>query len=307
MRDLLARLVSRLLNRLEHDFNGFHIRLHRRREAALVADRRVVSALFQHALEGMEDLDAPAQRLGKRRRSHRHHHELLEVDIAIGVRAAVQDIHHRHRNRVRAGAAEIAVERQLKRPGRCASRRHRNCEDGIGSQPSLVGRAIERDHFGVERALVGGIHADERAGNLGVHVLDGFEHSLPLVALLVAVAQFNGLMLAGGRATGHNGPRAGAAIEKNFSFYSWIATRVEHLASADFSDRGKRHKCVLFLVDEFRNVVAIVETWLATSLPYEVELYRTWKGRVRALGHCRNDSPRPPRTASVIVPDFHLA
>ena len=228
----------------------------------------------------MEDLDAPAQRLGKRRRSHRHHHELLEVDVAISVRATVQDVHHRHRQRVRAGAAEIAVERELKRSGRGASSGHRNRQDGIGSQPPLVGRAIERDHFGVERALVGGIHTDERRGDLGVHVLDGLQHALPLVALLVAVAQFNGLMLAGGRATGHNGPRAGAAIEKNFGFHSWIATRVKHLASADFSDRGKRHKCVLFLVDEFRNVVAIVETRIAASAMYEVELYRTGKFRV---------------------------
>ena len=33
----------------------------------------------------------------------RHHHEFLEVDAAVGVRAAVQDVHHRHRQRAAAG------------------------------------------------------------------------------------------------------------------------------------------------------------------------------------------------------------
>jgi hypothetical protein len=53
------------------------------------------------------------------------------------------------------------------------------------------------------------------------------------------------------------------------------------------------------LVDEFRNVVAIVETRIAASAMYEVELYRTGKFRVRALGHCPIDSPRT-------VPGTHL-
>ena len=30
-------------------------------------------------------------------RAYRHHHELLKVDVVIGVRSAVEDVHHRHR------------------------------------------------------------------------------------------------------------------------------------------------------------------------------------------------------------------
>ena len=47
-------------------------------------------------------------RLGERARADRHHHELLEVDAAVGVRAAVEDVHHRHRQH---GAADASVER----------------------------------------------------------------------------------------------------------------------------------------------------------------------------------------------------
>ena len=50
----------------------------------------------------MERLGAVAQRLGETRRANRHDHELLEVDVVVGVLAAVDDVHHRHRQRVRA-------------------------------------------------------------------------------------------------------------------------------------------------------------------------------------------------------------
>ena len=46
--------------------------------------------------------------------AHRHDHEFLDVDRVVGVRAAVDDVHHRHGQHVRAGAAEIAVERQVR-------------------------------------------------------------------------------------------------------------------------------------------------------------------------------------------------
>ena len=37
--------------------------------------------------------------------AERHHHEFLEVDAAVGVRAAVEDIHHRRRQHRFGGAA----------------------------------------------------------------------------------------------------------------------------------------------------------------------------------------------------------
>ena len=100
------------MNGFENDFDGLDVRLHRRREAAFVADRGVVAALLEHAFQGVEYLDAPAQRIGERFRSHRHDHEFLKVHIVVGVSAAVEDVHHRRGQNVGAGAAEITVERQ---------------------------------------------------------------------------------------------------------------------------------------------------------------------------------------------------
>ena len=59
--------------------------------------------------------------------------------------AAIDDVHHRNRQRAGRGAADIAVERL-----RCGLRRglgdgERDAEDGIGAEPGLVGRAVELD------------------------------------------------------------------------------------------------------------------------------------------------------------------
>src|SRR5208282_4076502 len=114
---------------------------------------------------------------------------------------------------------------------------------------------IKIDQPGVERALVGRVHPAERFRNLAIDVRNCLQNSLAQVLALVAVTQFHGFMLAGGRATRHNGPRAGAAIQKNFSFNGRIATRVKHLASANFSNTCKRHKCVLYSSDGFKTMV----------------------------------------------------
>ena len=45
----------------------------------------------------------------------------------------------------------------------------------------------------------------ERGGDLGVHVRDGLADALAEIALLVAVAEFDGFVFAGARARGHGG------------------------------------------------------------------------------------------------------
>jgi hypothetical protein len=61
-----------------------------------------VAGLLQHALEGVEDLGDPAHGVGEGLGAHRRDHELLEVDLVVGVLAAVDDVGHRHGQRERA-------------------------------------------------------------------------------------------------------------------------------------------------------------------------------------------------------------
>ena len=97
--------------------------------------------------------------LGEARRADRHDHELLEVDLVVGVRAAVQHVHHRHGQHVRRLAAEVAPQR-LPGLGRGRLRgRERHAEDRVGAEAALVRRAVEVDHRAVERLLVGGVDA----------------------------------------------------------------------------------------------------------------------------------------------------
>ena len=70
---------------------------------------------MQPALQRVVDLGADPQALRERRRADRDHHELLEVDAVVGVRAAVQHVHHRDGEDVRLRAAEIPPQR-LARP-----------------------------------------------------------------------------------------------------------------------------------------------------------------------------------------------
>ena len=116
--------------------------------------------VVQHAGQRVVGLDAPAQRLGERGRAHRHDHELLQVDGVVGVHAAVDDVHHRHRQHVGVGAADVAVERQLELVGGGLGHGQRHAEDGVGAEPALVVGVPSRSiRAQVEAALVEGVEA----------------------------------------------------------------------------------------------------------------------------------------------------
>ena len=59
-------------------------------------------------------------------------------------------------------AAQVAIERRALRRGCRARSGHGDGEDGVGAQPALVGRAVERDHDAIDLALLGGVLAVQR-------------------------------------------------------------------------------------------------------------------------------------------------
>ena len=156
-----ARLVPGGLDRLHHDVERRLVGRQHRREAAFVAHRGRELHLGQHLLERVEHLDAHAESLGKGVGADRHDHELLGVHVVRGVGAAVQDVHHRHRQHARHRAAEIAVERQPASCGRGPRHRERHRQDRVGAELALVGRAVEIQHLLVDRHLVLGGHPFE--------------------------------------------------------------------------------------------------------------------------------------------------
>ena len=210
------------------------------REAALVAHRGRVALLAEHLLQGVEDFDAHAQRFGELRGAERGDHELLQVHRVVGVRAAVDDVHHRDRQRCGADAAQIAVERRALRGGGGARGGHGDRQDRVGAEPALVRRAVERDHDAVDLGLLGGVLAVQRRGDLAVDVADRLQRALAEVARLVAVPQFHRFVLAGGGAGGHGRPSHTAVGEVNIRFHGRIAARIQNLSSDHFYDRRQR-------------------------------------------------------------------
>ena len=93
-----------------------------------------------------------AKRLG----ADGHDHEFLEVDLVVGVLAAVDDVGHRHRQDAGVGAAEVAVERQAVGGGGGLGGGQADAEDGVGAELALVRGAVGGDHGAVEPDLVGG-------------------------------------------------------------------------------------------------------------------------------------------------------
>ena len=151
-------------------------------------------------------ISEPARKaFGEVGRADRHDHELLEVDRVVGMHAAIDDVHHRHRQQPRRGAADIAVQRQVGGHRRGLGGGKRNAENGIGAEPRFVGRAVERDHGLVDLRLRLGVDAAERIEDLVVDRVDRLEDAFAAIDGLVAVAQFDRFMRAGRGAGRHRG------------------------------------------------------------------------------------------------------
>ena len=189
----------------------------------------------------MVDLDAGAQRLAVRGRTDGGDHELLDVDVGVGVRPTVEDVHHRDRQHVRVRAAEVAEERQVGRVGGGLGHGERDAEDRVGAELALVGGAVEVDQRGVDQALLGGLEADELGGDLVDDGVDGLLDALAQVAGGVAVTALDGLERAGRGARGDGGAGDGAVVEGDLDLDSGVAARVQDLAGADGLDAG--HGC----------------------------------------------------------------
>ena len=151
---------------------------------------------MQNFFECMKNLCTIAQCFPKIGRTHRDDHELLQVEVVVGMRAAVNHIHHRHWHLHGAHAAEIAVQGQTGFFRGGARYGHRYGEHGIGPQAAFVFGAIEIDQSFVQKGLLRGIQAEHRLRNFGVDVLHRLEHAPSEVACRIPVAQLDGFAAA---------------------------------------------------------------------------------------------------------------
>ena len=184
----------------------------------------------------MEHLGAKADSVAEARGADRQDHELLKVHVVVGVRPPVDDVHHGDRERQGPVAAQMAIERHAALRGRGAGRGHRHAEDGVGSESSLAGRAVQPAHELIELGLGADLLPDERALDLAIHMRDGFLHPLAAIALGIPIAELDGLTLACGRPRGHRGDTDGPRLRHDLHLDGGIAARVQDLAAVDGLD-----------------------------------------------------------------------
>ena len=109
--DVLACFKAGSLDGFEDELDGFFMAFALGGEAALVTDGRGHAAGVDDLLEGMERLGTVAKGFTEGRSAHRNDHELLQVEVVVGVSTAVDDVHHRDGHLEGTHAAEVAVER----------------------------------------------------------------------------------------------------------------------------------------------------------------------------------------------------
>ena len=148
------------------------------------------------------------------------------------VHAAVDHVQHRHRQRPRRVAAELAVQRDARLGG---SRLRRGERDRRGSRSRRAGpcSACRRARSAPRRAPPGRPASSPRTASreLAVHVATAVRDALA-APLGAAVTQLDRLVHAGRRAGRHDRPAERARLEPHIDLDRRVAPRVEHLPSA---------------------------------------------------------------------------
>ena len=151
--------------------------------------------------------------------------------------AAVDHVHHRHRQHARLLAAEVAEERDagLRRRAFAAA-----------SETPRIAFAPSRPLFGVPSSSTSSRSSPawsaasrprDRRGDLALDVRDRRRHALAAVRL-AAVAELDRLVDAGRGARRHGGPAERAGLEPDVDLDGRVPARVEDLAGVDVGDRG---------------------------------------------------------------------
>ena len=108
-----------------------------------------------------------------------------------------------------------------------------NAEQGVGPEPALVRRAVERDQLGVEAGLIVQVHTQDGRGDFADHVARRPANAQAAVARVFGVAQLERLVPARAGARGDDRPADGPCRRDRIDLHRRPAARVEHLAGLE--------------------------------------------------------------------------
>ncbi len=195
--NIRAGLQSGAFNGLHQQIKCLGVRTEVRRKAALVSHARGQLLLEKGTLESVENLCAPPERFAEGRSADGQHHELLDVEVVVGVRSPIDDVHHGKRQQIAVDAAEIAVEREFVRVSRGSRTGNAHAQKRIGAKLGFGLRPVEFEQQLIDVALIGRIHSHKFGTDHFIDVVHGVLHAFAHVALFLAVPQFQRFALAG--------------------------------------------------------------------------------------------------------------
>ena len=236
-RDVEARGEPGLADRLDDQVQRSPVGVQVRGEAPLVPDSGGQAVLLQHRLQRVVGLRPPLDGLGERGRADRRDHELLDVDAVVGVRPAVEDVHHGDRQQVRVRPAQVAEQRQARGLRGGLGHRHADAGDRVRSHPRLVRGPVQVDHGLVDHALIVGVEAEQLGLDLVDDGLDGPGDRLAAV-FVTAVPQLHRLEGAGGRPARGGGAAQGAVVQGDLDFEGGVSAGIQNLPGVHRLDRG---------------------------------------------------------------------
>ncbi len=207
-----------------------------RGEAAFIANAGNVAVGLEDGGQGVEDFRAHAQGILEGHGAKGHDHEFLDVQVVRGMRAAIDDVHHRGWQNLGIDAAYILVKRLAQVFRSRAAAGHRCAKHGIRAEAGLVVGAVKVDKGVVYADLLQAVHAFKGLGNLVVDIGNSLGDALAAIAFFVAVAHFEGFATACGCAGRHGRARRNAAFQRNFHFNSGIAARIQNFSAIDGSN-----------------------------------------------------------------------
>ena len=172
----------------------------------------------------MEDLYAPSQAFREGRSAYRHYHELLEIYLIVRMSAAVQDIHHGHRQCPGVGAAYIPVQGQAGAYGARFGRSKADSEDGIGAQLAFVFGAVQLQQHFIYARLVCNIPAQYFLRDELVDILYSIQYAFSQVGTFIAVSQLCSFVDACGCPGGYRCSSHSAVFRENIDLYGRITS-----------------------------------------------------------------------------------
>ena len=229
--EILARLITGLLNSLKNQLNRLFVACQVRCETALITYGGSQALALQQRCQSVEYLSTPAQTFLEALSAYRHNHELLYIYGVGRMCAAVQDVHHRNRQTITADSAQETIQRNIQCQSCRSCAGNGYCQNRVRAQIGLILGSVSLDHRCVYRIDIRSIHSLQRIVDYSVDVLHCLGNALSAKAALIAITKLQSLKLSGRSSARSCASAYYSTRQNNLCLYCRIASGVDNLST----------------------------------------------------------------------------